>query len=168
MSYSRVLNMPAYACKITCLYKPEFQITWICLNQVQNMHKLLLSNTWIKRLKLTKYISGCKYAWVSQVFWICLNIHEYVQLCLNIVCSVYSMPEYVWSIISLNMTRLLICLNKTIYDWISLEYISICLKYYLIDTVKLLLKLDNIYKRQAHLELYQTCTFEVFWKCLIW
>ena len=23
-----------------------------------------------------------------------LNIQEYVQLCLNIVCSVYSMPEY--------------------------------------------------------------------------
>ena len=26
MSYSRVLNMPAYACKMTCLYKSEFQM----------------------------------------------------------------------------------------------------------------------------------------------
>ena len=132
------------------------------------MYKLLLSNTWIKRLKLTKSISGSKYTWVSHVFWICLNIYEYVQLCLNFVCNVYSMPEYVWSRMSRNMAGLLICLNKTIYDWICLEYTSRCLKYYLKDTVKLLYKLDNIYKRKAHLELYQTCTFEVFWKCLIW
>ena len=49
--------------------------TWICLD----MHKLLLSNTWIIRLKLSKYISASKYTWINYVFWICLNIYEYVQ-----------------------------------------------------------------------------------------
>ena len=59
-------------------------------------------------------------------------------------------------------------LSKTKYGWISLEYAWICLKYNLKDTVKLLQKLDSIYKRQVHLELYQTCKTELLWKCLIW
>ena len=138
MTFSRVLNMPAYTWNMTCLKSQSSIYTWICLNKVQNMHKLLLSNTWIMRLKLTKCISGSKYTRISHVFLICLNIHEYVQLCLNIVYSVYSMPEYGWSRMFLNMAGLLICLNKTKYDWISLEYAWICLKYNLKDTVKLL------------------------------
>ena len=52
--------------------------TWICLKKVQNMYKLLLSNTWIMCLKLTKFVYGSEYAWLSHGFGICLNIHEYI------------------------------------------------------------------------------------------
>ena len=48
-------------------------------DKVQNMHKFLLSNnTWITRLKLTKYVYGSENAWISLGFWICLNIYDYV------------------------------------------------------------------------------------------
>ena len=95
-------------------------------------------------LKPTQYLYGSKYAWISQVFWICFNIHEYNQLCLNIVCRVYNMPEYGWSRMSLKMPGPLICLTKTNYGWKSLEYDWISLKYNVKDTVKLLWKLDSI------------------------
>ena len=36
------------------------------------------------------------------------------------------------------------------------------------DTVKLLYKLDSIYKREAHSGLYQTSEMELMRKCLIW
>ena len=64
----------------TCLNKPDFY-AWICLNNVQNMHKLLLNNALIMCLKLTKYADGAKFAWIRHGFWIELNIQE----CIN--CS---------------------------------------------------------------------------------
>ena len=42
------------------------------------------------------------------------------------------------------------------------------MKYNLKDTVKLPCKLDNIYKREAHSEQYQTSKMELLWKYLIW
>ena len=123
------------------------------------MDKLLLSNTGIMCLKLSKYVYRSNYGWISHVFWICLNIYEYVQLWINIVHSVENMPEYGWERISLNIPGLLICLkclNKTKRGWISLEYGWVCLKYSVKDTVKLLQKLDSIYKR-AYSELRQNC-----------
>ena len=58
------------------------------------------------------------------------------------------MPEYGWSRMFLNMLGFLICLNKNKYGWISLKYARICLKCKVKDTIKLLLKLDSIYKRE--------------------
>ena len=42
-----------------------------------------------------------------------------------------------------------------------------CLKFNVNETFKLLYKLDGIYKRQAHSELYQTYMTELLRKCLI-
>ena len=54
----------------------------------------------------------------------------------------------------LNMLGFLIRLDKNNDDWISLEYARICLEYNVKDALKLLYKLDTIYKRQSHAELY--------------
>ena len=43
---------------------------YICLDKAQNKHKLLLSNTWITCLKLTKHVYGSEYAWINHGFWI--------------------------------------------------------------------------------------------------
>ena len=40
-------------------------------------------------------------------------------------------------------------------------------EYVLSITLNILQKLDSIYKREAHPELYQTSKMEVLWKCLI-
>ena len=58
------------------------------------------------------------------------------------------MPEYGWSRMFVNMLGFLLCLNKNKYGWISLKYARICLKCKVKDTIKLLLKLDSIYKRE--------------------
>ena len=68
----------------------------------------------------------------------------------------------------LNIPGFLIYLNKTKYGWKSLEYAWISLKYNVEDTVKLLQKLDTIWKRGTHSELHQTSMTELLWKCLIW
>ena len=39
------------------------------------------------------------------------------------------MPEHGWSRTFLNKPGLLLCLNRTIYGWLSLEYAWVCLKY---------------------------------------
>ena len=57
---------------------------------------------------------------------------------------------------------------KKKYNWISLEHAKICLKFIVKDTVKFLKKLNSIYKRQTHSELYQTSKMEPLKKCLIW
>ena len=68
----------------------------------------------------------------------------------------------------LNMLGFLIRLDKNNDDWISLEYARICLEYNVKDARKLLYKLDTIYKREPHAELYQTSRMELLWKYLIW
>ena len=88
---------------------------WICLNKVQNIHKLLLSNTWIMCLKLTKYVYSSEYALISRGFcgyslmymnsltvpgfWICLilprytpNVGKYASVCLTLWIWL-NMPE---------------------------------------------------------------------------
>ena len=49
----------------------------------------------------------------------------------------------------LNMLGFLRNHNKNKHDW-SLEHASLCLNYNIKDTVKLIQKLDNIYKREAN------------------
>ena len=47
------------------------------------------------------------------------------------MCNVENMLEYVWSRMFLTSIGFLksICVNKSKYGWISLEYAWICLKY---------------------------------------
>ena len=68
--------------------------------------------------------------------------------------SVEKMFEYSWSRMFVNMLGFLICLKINKYDWISLKYAKICLKYSVKDNLKLLQKLDSIYKKDTHSELY--------------
>ena len=67
------VNMLEYGWNIGCLNKPGLY-SWLNL---QNMKKLLLHNTLIMCLKLTKYVFHPEYAWISHGFWRCFNIHEY-------------------------------------------------------------------------------------------
>ena len=83
-SISLTKNVTSWIClnirEYTCLKSQSSKYTWICLNKVQNMHKLLLSNTWIARLKLT----------ICLWFWICLNkpwvlnMLLYTRICLTV------------------------------------------------------------------------------------
>ena len=59
------------------------------------------------------------------------------------------MLEYGWRRMFRNIPGFLICLNKTKYGSISLEYARIYLKYDVKDAIKLLYKLDNIYKERS-------------------
>ena len=89
--------------------------------------------------------------WISHVFWICLNIHEYVQLCLNIECSVYNMRENGWSRMSLNMPRFSTWLNNTKCGWTSLEYAWILI------TLKVLLSCSRSDIASIKKRLIQNC-----------
>ena len=52
------------------------------------------------------------------------------------MCSVWNMPEYLWSRTFFDVLGFLICLNKNKYGWINLEHARICLQYNVKDTVK--------------------------------
>ena len=75
------------------------------------MHKLLLSNTWIRYLKLTKYVYGSEYSSIYMNTSNCASIldmsesaeiyPEYGKTCLDL-SIVLNMAEYVWNITCLN------------------------------------------------------------------
>ena len=78
--------MPEYAWNLTCVNKVSSKCAWICLNKFQNMHKLLLSNTWMTCLKLTEYVYGSEYAWIHINRFNCariLNIPKSAEIYLN-------------------------------------------------------------------------------------
>ena len=72
--------------------------------------------------------------------------------------------KYCRSRMILNRLGFRIYLNQNKYDWISLKHARICLKFNVKNTVKLLQKLDRIYEKQMHSELYQTSRMELLRK----
>ena len=94
---------------------------WIYLNKVQNMHKLLLNNTWITCLKLTKYVYVSEYAWISHGFWICHKINEYISLCQDSENAWISRNIPECGQIYLNMSD---CVNMAEYSW-NISYLNL-------------------------------------------
>ena len=79
--------------------------------------RICINCSWVT--KLTKYVYGFEYAWISHVFWMCLNINEYVSL--------FKDSEHAW-----------ICQNIPEYGQICLNMSNVvnmaeCLRYYMRD-----------------------------------
>ena len=91
------LNMGETLCTQT---SQSSKYAWICLNNAQNMHKLLLSNPWAPNyiclwfwicLNKPWVLNMLWYTWISLTvpgFWICLNQPKYTRMGAN-------MPQFV-------------------------------------------------------------------------